>query len=61
MDLREITEQMIRTVVETPEQVGESFRGRKLARRTIGDRTLEIVFVQENDMLAVITVYWLEE
>jgi hypothetical protein len=33
---------------------------RKLARKTIGDKTLEVVYIKEDDII-VITVYWLEE
>lgn len=61
MEGRNITEEMVADAVQRPEVVLPSFRERKLARKEIGGKTLEVVFKRELDEIVVITVYWLEE
>jgi hypothetical protein len=60
MRQRNITEDDIKLALRNPDQILPSFGRRKCARKAIRDRTLEIVFVKENDQIIVITTYWLE-
>lgn len=60
MEERDITEEMVANAIQRPEMVLPSFRGRELARKEIGGKTLEVVFKRELGEILVITVYWLE-
>ena len=50
----------IRRTVYDPDQVIPSFRGRRVAQRRIGTRTLEVVFTREGRATVIVTAYWLE-
>jgi hypothetical protein len=60
MQQRGIDENSVASAIISPDEAGDSFGRRKLARKTIGDKTLEVVYIKEDDII-VITVYWLEE
>ncbi|KCZ72269.1 hypothetical protein ANME2D_01674 [Candidatus Methanoperedens nitroreducens] len=60
MQQRGIDENMVSSAILNPDETNDSFGKRKLARKTIGDKTLEVVYIKEED-ITVITVYWLEE
>lgn len=60
MQQRGIDENSVTSTILNPDETGDSFGKRKLARKTIGDKTLEVVYIKEEDII-VITVYWLEE
>lgn len=60
MQQRGIDETIVGSAILNPDETGDSFGRRKLARKTIGDKTLEVVYIKEDDII-VITVYWLEE
>lgn len=60
MQERGIDENTVASTILNPDETSESFGRRKLARKTIGDKTLEVVYIKEDDVI-VITVYWLEE
>lgn len=60
MQQRGIDENSIASIIQNPDETSDSFGRRKLARKTIGDRTLEVVYIKEDEII-VITVYWLEE
>lgn len=60
MQQRGIEENDIASAILSPDDTGESFGMRKLARKKIGDKTLEVVYIEEDDKV-VITVYWLED
>ncbi len=60
MQQRGIDENSVASAILNPDEVGDSFGRRKLARKTIGDKTFEVVYIKEDDII-VITVYWLEE
>ncbi len=51
---------MVASAILNPDETGDSFGRRKMARKTIGDKTLEVVYIKEEDTI-VITVYWFEE
>jgi hypothetical protein len=63
MQQRGIDENNVESAILNPDETSDSFGRRKLARKTIGDKTLEIVYIKEDDIdnIIVITVYWLEE
>ena len=61
MGQRELRRSQIELTLIEPERVIPSFRGRALAQRRFGHRTLEVVFRTEGHVTAVITAYWLEE
>ncbi len=60
MQQRGIDENSVTSTILNPDETGDSFGKRKLARKTIGDKTLEVVYIKKEDII-VITVYWLEE
>ena len=60
MQQRGIDENSVASAILNPDETIDSFGRRKLARKTIGDKTLEVVYIKEDDII-VITVYWLEE
>lgn len=60
MQQRGIEETDVASVISSPDETGKSFGRRKLARKKIGDKTLEAVYIEEDDKV-VITVYWLED
>jgi hypothetical protein len=57
---RGIDENSLASIIQNPDETCDSFGRRKLARKRIGDKTLEVVYIKEDDII-VITVYWLEE
>ena len=58
---RKIPKQHVLTTIKSPQKKVESFKSRQLLQRRFGDRILEVVTIQEDDTLTVITQYWLEE
>lgn len=58
---RKIPKKWIIEAVRNPDEIKESFRGRKLRRKRFEDRVLEIVTVTEGSKIIVITQYWLKE
>ncbi len=60
MQQRGIEENDVASTILSPDDTGESFGRRRLARKKIGDKTVEVVYIEEDDKV-VITVYWLED
>jgi len=60
MQQRGIDKNSVASAILNPDETSESFGKRRLARKTIGNKTLEVVYIKEDDII-VITVYWLEE
>ncbi len=60
MQQRGIDENSVASAIISPDETGDSFGRRKFARKAIGDKTLEVVYIKEDDII-VITVYWQEE
>lgn len=58
---RKIPEKWIIRTVREPEEIKQSFRGRKLRRRRFKDKILEVVTTTEGSKITVITQYWLKE
>jgi len=53
-------EHIERTVLE-PDRVLASFKRRMLAQRDFSGSTLEVVYIQEEDVIVIVTAYPLEE
>lgn len=49
----------IEFALKTPDRLVPSFRDRLLYQKTIGDKILEVVTIEENKKVIVITVYYL--
>lgn len=58
---RNIREKEVIQTLKNPDRILKSFGRRKIAVKNIKDKTLEVVFREEKDILIVITSYWLEE
>jgi hypothetical protein len=58
---RRISQNRIIETIRNPQEIIPSFRGRKLRRRPIGDKMLEVVTKTEGPRMTVITGYYLEE
>lgn len=46
--------------INFPDRIVGSFRNRTIMQKKFNDRVLEVVTVQENDIIIVITQYYLE-
>jgi hypothetical protein len=58
---RNLTQDLVIDIVGKPEEILTSYRRRKLRRRKIGDKILEVVTRTEGSRITVITAYYLEE
>ncbi len=54
MKWREITERNVREVINDPEKVEDTVKGRKNAFKKIGDRLLKVTYLPENNEILVI-------
>ena len=61
MRQRGLTPRAIETAIAMPDRLVPSFKGRAVARKRIGGRTLEVVYKRLNGSAVIITAYWLEE
>lgn len=58
---RNIPEKIVKEVAKKPQEILNSYRGRKLRRGFVNDKLLEVVTVSEGSRITVITAYYLEE
>ena len=58
---RDLSEELVIEIADKPEEILSSYRGRKLRRRQIGGKILEVVTKTEGSNITVITAYFLEE
>lgn len=58
---RGLSRELVVAVARKPEEILVSYRGRKLRRRLIGDKILEVVTKTEGSQITIITAYYLEE
>ena len=56
-----ITREMVVEAIENSGEVLESYKGRKLFRRTYSNEVLEVVTIEESGKIIVITEYFLEK
>lgn len=55
MKWREITEEEVNSVLESPDDLRESIKGRKKARKHVGEKEIEVVFKEETDRIVIVT------
>ncbi len=60
MQDRVITAAEVRTALEAPDQLAQSFENRWRARKRLKDRALEVLFLRDPMHCQVITAYWTE-
>ena len=58
---RNIRKRDVIQTLKNPDRILKSFGRRKIAVKSIKEKTLEVVFREEKNILIVITSYWLEE
>ncbi len=58
---RNIKEKQVIQALKNPDKILKSFGRRKIAIKRFKEKTLEVVFKEEKDILVIITNYWLEE
>jgi hypothetical protein len=56
-----ISKSMVLDALRDPDEILQSYRDRQLYRKRYGEEQLEIVIVQEDNKLVVITQYYLEQ
>jgi len=61
MQQRGLSRRLIETTVRFAERRLPTFRGRTMAQKRVGNKTLEVVYKTLNDHTVIITAYWLEE
>lgn len=57
---REIAEAEIKSIVESPNNISESFKERTIARRKFSKGTLEVIYKRLEDKIIIITCYWIK-
>ena len=60
MAMRDITEEMVRRTLDSPDELGVGYRSRSLAYRRFPQGTVKVVYVMAQQTAAVITVMWEE-
>ena len=55
MRWRMITEEDVRVVIDNPDQLENTIKGRKNAFKVLGDKTLKITYKCENEDIILIT------
>lgn len=58
---RKIPLKYVKQTVNSPEEVLDSYRGRKLLRVKFNNKVLEVVTITDDSIITVITFYYLEE
>lgn len=57
---RRISKLLVQKTLTEPDQVIASYKGRLLYQKSFGDKILEVVAVDENAMLVIVTGYYLK-
>lgn len=55
---RDVDEGMVEEAVYGPDYTVSSFEGRKIATRKFGERVLSVAYVQRENIIKVITLYY---
>ena len=58
---RKISQKLVLSSVRNPQEIIGSYRDRKLRRKLVGSKMLEIVTRTEGSKITVITAYYLKE
>ncbi len=56
MQWRRISEEEVKTVVTSPDNLQETIKGRRNAIKAIGERVLKVAYKLERDRIVVVTV-----
>lgn len=57
---RKILRKLVLETVKNPQKEIESYKNRELRQRKFSGKILEVVIITEEDIVIVITQYWLE-
>lgn len=60
-DQRKLSENIVEDAILHPDRILPGMINKTLAQKNINGKTLEVVFVKENDKFVIITAYYLEE
>ena len=60
IEQRTLDRELIKDTLQKPDRVLPGLFGRNLAQKDFGGKTLEVVYVKENDDLIIITAYFLK-
>ena len=58
---RELSKGKINATVAHPNKEVPGFKGRLIAQKNFGNKTLEVVYKKLNGEVVIITAYWLKE
>jgi len=58
---RKISKKLVLSVIQNPLEITKSFRGRKLRRKQVGSKMLEVITRTEGSKITVITAYYLKK
>ena len=58
---RKIPKKIVLETVKNPQKKIKSYKSRELRQRRFGDKILEVVIIQEEESITIITQYWLEK
>ena len=58
---RKISQKLVLSSVRNPQEIIDSYRDRKLRRKRVGSKMLEVITRSEGSKITVITAYYLKE
>ncbi len=58
---REITEEQVKSTIETPDTISESFKERLTAKKKFAKGTLEVIYKKSEEKIIIITCYRIKE
>ena len=58
---RKISQKLVLSSVRNPQEIIDSYRDRKLRRKQVGSKMLEVITRSEGSKITVITAYYLKE
>jgi hypothetical protein len=58
---RRISQEEVLQALAAPDSTDIAFGGRLVAEKTLGKRTLRVIYSEENNERTVVTVYWIGE
>ena len=60
MDIRGISEDMVKEALANPDSTGKGYKNRLLAYKTFNGKTIKVVYAIEGESSVVISVMWEE-
>ena len=58
---RKIPKKIVLETVKNPQKKINSYKNRELRQRKFGSKILEVVIIEEDNSIIIITQYWLEK